>query len=107
MTQRHLATGSNPCTGRAFGRLSLCAFAVTITWIAASLAVAEKPFQYPKAKKTDQVDQYHGVQVPDPYRWLTEEDADETRAWIEAQKQAHLPLPWRAISARDENYGAD
>jgi len=42
---------------------------------------------YPEAKKSDTVDEYHGVKVADPYRWLEDEDSDDTRAWIEAQNR--------------------
>ncbi|HEX4947500.1 MAG TPA: prolyl oligopeptidase family serine peptidase [Blastocatellia bacterium] len=44
-------------------------------------------FTYPKAKKVDQVDNYHGTKVSDPYRWLENPDAPESRAWIEAQNK--------------------
>ena len=34
---------------------------------------------------------YHGDAVADPYRWLEDLDADETRAWIEAQNRLAQP----------------
>ncbi|HYN21308.1 MAG TPA: prolyl oligopeptidase family serine peptidase [Thermoanaerobaculia bacterium] len=42
---------------------------------------------YPPARRMDLVDEFHGVAVADPYRWLENLDSAETRAWVGAQHQ--------------------
>ncbi len=42
-------------------------------------------FTLPFTRKVDQVDDYHGASVSDPYRWLEDVDAPETLEWIQAQ----------------------
>jgi prolyl oligopeptidase len=42
---------------------------------------------YPKTRKADQVDDYHGIKVADPYRWLEDDNSVETAAWVKAENQ--------------------
>jgi prolyl oligopeptidase len=42
---------------------------------------------YPQARRGHTVDNYHGTEVADPYRWLENPDSEETRAWIEAENR--------------------
>ena len=46
---------------------------------------APQPLRYPQTRAANTVDTLHGTAVPDPYRWLEDTDAPETRSWIEAQ----------------------
>jgi len=45
------------------------------------------PLPYPQARRSDQVDDYHGTKVADPYRWLEDTDSAETHAWVEAENK--------------------
>lgn len=40
---------------------------------------------YPATRTSDLVETLHGVEVADPYRWLEDDNSEETKAWVKAQ----------------------
>ena len=51
------------------------------------LGQTTNPIAYPVARKTNQVDTYHGTQVADPYRWLEDDRSTETADWVKAENK--------------------
>ncbi|MCX7696622.1 MAG: prolyl oligopeptidase family serine peptidase [Bacteroidales bacterium] len=43
--------------------------------------------EYPSTRMADHYETFFGVEVNDPYRWLEDENSDETRQWIEQQNK--------------------
>ena len=58
-------------------------------------------FNYPNTPTGNQTDNYHGVPVADPYRWLEDPESPDTKAWIEAQNKVTFKF-LESIASREE-----
>lgn len=55
--------------------------------LASQIVLSQTDMKYPETKKTDQVDTYFGTEVADPYRWLEDDNAEDTKEWVKAQNE--------------------
>ncbi|KDA53063.1 prolyl endopeptidase [Thermoanaerobaculum aquaticum] len=76
---------------------------VALSCRSAAVAPKKAAFSYPQTKKVAVVEDYHGVKVADPYRWLEDLDSAETKAWVEAQNRVTFAF-LEQIPARQRIY---
>ncbi len=53
--------------------------------------MTDGPIRYPTVDRDDVVEVVHGVEIPDPYRYLEDPDADRTRVFVDAQNDVSRP----------------
>lgn len=60
----------------------------------------KEKLNYPVAVKDSVVDNYFGTMVPDPYRWLEDDNSEATAQWVDAENKVTLDylsnIPFRA-----------
>ncbi len=49
--------------------------------------LVQEKITYPKTEKVNQVDDYFGTKVEDPFRWLENDTAENTNHWVEEQRK--------------------
>ena len=68
--------------------------------IACMMSTSEAQIKYPATKKVNQADNYFGTVIADPYRWLEDDNSDETKAWAKDQNKVTddylSKIPYRA-----------
>lgn len=57
---------------------------VTVAVVLPSIS-ADGPLRPPATRVDVVTDRMHGIDIPDPYRWLEDQQSPETREWIGAQ----------------------
>ena len=62
-------------------------FLIIILFSIWGVSCTNSNFNYPDTKKVDQLDEYFGVEVEDPYRWLEDDRSEETENWVIAQNK--------------------
>jgi len=60
---------------------------VIFTALVVSSAKSDDKINYPKTKKSDHKDVYHGTEVADPYNWLEDDRSQETMDWVVEQNK--------------------
>ncbi|MDB4506661.1 prolyl oligopeptidase family serine peptidase [Akkermansiaceae bacterium] len=53
----------------------------------ATATIHAAPLDYPDSHPTPLTEKIHGIDVPDPYRWLEDLNSEQTHQWIEAQNK--------------------
>ncbi|MBL7128167.1 MAG: S9 family peptidase [Ignavibacteria bacterium] len=51
------------------------------------ISFCQTKIKYPETKKVPHIDNYFGIDVPDPYRWLEDMESPEVKEWVDVQNE--------------------
>ncbi len=60
---------------------------ILFTCMMTAQSMMAQKINYPQTMRDDTVDDYFGVKVADPYRWLENDTSAQTAAWVEAENR--------------------
>ena len=82
-------------------RTTITAFCLAIG-VATCMNTAHAQIEYPVSKTVDQVDEFHGTKVKDPYRWLEDDvrTSKDVAKWVENQNKVTFNY-LKALPGRD------
>jgi prolyl oligopeptidase len=66
-------------------RLAIAAGVLTLVASVAGAQVQQSTLKYPEAKKSDQVDEFWGTKIADPYRWMEDLSSPELADWVKQE----------------------
>jgi prolyl oligopeptidase len=68
-------------------KLFVLGIAATVLGCSAPATEKVAGLTYPETIKVDTVDNYFGTDVPDPYRWLEDDQSEQTAQWVKNQNE--------------------
>jgi prolyl oligopeptidase len=80
-----MSISANKPKGGEMRNMALILLASAALLAAAACRKPEERLSYPATRTVDQVDDYFGTKVADPYRWLEDDNAPEVKAWVQAE----------------------
>ncbi len=74
-----------------FACMALCTLLISCGGDSGGVSGDDNPaaISYPETLMVDHVDNYHGTEVADPYRWLEDDvrESDDVKNWVDAQNE--------------------
>ncbi len=68
-------------------QFGLPALAACTVLIGSTSPMKAQRLPYPDTKRIEHTDTYFGTRVADPYRWLEDDNSDETKAWVDEENR--------------------